>query len=270
MDDEKKIFEFDKTDIDEIKNDIIFPYLKGESFYFDGYFLSGNDVKRILVKETKIKIGDLTSARNDRVPAGVLIFYTPSSVFMGDFGTNDITKKIISESKLEIGAVTSTEKTSNGGGMSNANDGDKSKVFVVHGHDVSAKSEVARFIERIGFEAIILHEQANEGKTIIEKIERYSDVGFGIVLYTPCDLGASSKDKGNMNFRARQNVVFEHGFLIGKIGRSNVCALVKGDIEKPNDISGVVYVDFGEGEAWKYQLAKEMKKSGYDVDLNKI
>lgn len=107
-------------------------------------------------------------------------------------------------------------------------------------------------------------------KTTIEKIESYSDVGFGIVLHTPCDVGSKKKDSLDLRNRARQNVVFEHGFLIGKIGRENVCALVKGNIETPNDISGVVYVSMDNSESWEYQIAKEMKKSGYEVDMNKL
>jgi predicted nucleotide-binding protein len=144
---------------------------------------------------------------------------------------------------------------------------DRSKVFIVHGHDELAKSEVARFIEKLNLTPIILHEQANSGYTIIEKIEKYSDVGFGIVLYTPCDEGAK---KGSDNFqdRARQNVVFEHGFLIGKINRKNVSALVKGNLETPNDISGVVYTDMDTSGAWKFQIANDMRKSGYNIDLN--
>ncbi|CAM4080799.1 TIR domain-containing protein [Zobellia nedashkovskayae] len=146
----------------------------------------------------------------------------------------------------------------------------KTQVFIVHGHDDEAKTKTARFIEKLGFEAIILHEQASSSKTIIEKIEEYSNVGFGIVLYTPCDIGGKNTKEPNLLSRARQNVVFEHGFLIGKIGRSNVCALVKGDLEIPNDISGVVYVQMDSGEAWKYTIAKEMQKIGYEVDMNKI
>ncbi len=92
------------------------------------------------------------------------------------------------------------------------------------------------------------------GKTIIEKIEDYSNVGFGIVLYTACDVGAKKEDNPNLKDRARQNVVFEHGFLIGKIQRQNVCALVKGEIEKPNDISGVVYLSTS--SEWRLDLAK--------------
>ena len=147
---------------------------------------------------------------------------------------------------------------------------DKSKVFIVHGHDGEAKEAVARFIEKIGLKAIILHEQASSGNTIIEKIEANSNVGFAIVLYTPCDLGASKEKPDQQKPRARQNVIFEHGYLIGKIGRKNVSALVKGDVETPNDISGVVYIKMDEADSWKYAVGKEMKACGYDIDLNKI
>ncbi|MDH3974611.1 MAG: nucleotide-binding protein [Deltaproteobacteria bacterium] len=143
------------------------------------------------------------------------------------------------------------------------------EVFIVHGHDDGATNQVARFIEKIGLVAIILHEQASESRTIIEKIEKYSDVAFGIILYTPCDFGKAKLDK-DLRPRARQNVVFEHGYLIGKIGRSRVCALVKGDIEVPNDISGVVYIKLDKDGAWKYKVAKEIKSAGYAVDLNKL
>lgn len=143
-----------------------------------------------------------------------------------------------------------------------------SQVFIVHGHDDLAKVETARFIEKLGFQPIILHEQASSGKTIIEKIESYSNVGFGIVLYTPCDLGYKKGQESNLNPRARQNVVFEHGYLIGKIGRKNVCALVKDQVETPNDISGVVYVSMEND--WKLALAKELRNSGYKVDMNLV
>lgn len=146
---------------------------------------------------------------------------------------------------------------------------DMTKVFIVHGHDNGAKQEVARFVERLGFDAIILHEQVSQGKTIIEKIEENTNVGFAIVLYTPCDEGKVKGDAG-LKDRARQNVVFEHGYLIGKLERKRVSALVKGDIEKPNDLSGVVYIDMDYAGGWKVSLAREMKSVGYDIDMNKI
>lgn len=143
------------------------------------------------------------------------------------------------------------------------------RVFIVHGHDDSAKVSTARFVEKLGFEAIILHEQASKGMTIIEKIESYTEVGFAIVLYTPDDTAgaASAIASGGLRGRARQNVVFEHGFLIAKLGRANVVALVSGDVELPSDISGIVYIA---SATWQIDVAKEMKSAGYLVDFNKI
>lgn len=138
------------------------------------------------------------------------------------------------------------------------------RVFIVHGHDEIAKLDVAAFIRSLGLEPIILHQQANAGMTIIEKIEHYSDVGFGVVLYTPCDTG---EKVGSMrpSYRARQNVVFEHGYLIAKLGRDRVTPLVKGAVETPNDISGIVYVPMTSTEDWKVELKRELRNAGYAV-----
>ncbi len=145
------------------------------------------------------------------------------------------------------------------------------KVFIVHGHDNEAKQEMARTLEKFGLEAIILHEQADSGLTIIEKIEKYSDVDFAVVLYTECDLGrVKEEDVSSEKYRARQNVVFEHGYLIGKLGRGNVCAIVKGAVETPGDISGVVYTPMDADGAWKMRLAKNMKNAGINIDLNRL
>ena len=145
------------------------------------------------------------------------------------------------------------------------------KVFIVHGHDELAVQEMARTLEKWGFEAIILHEQADLGLTIIEKIERYTDVDFAVVLYTECDYGrAKDVDVSEEKFRARQNVVFEHGYLISRLGREHVCALVKGDVETPGDISGVVYVSMDKNGAWKMALAKNMKAAGINIDMDRF
>lgn len=143
----------------------------------------------------------------------------------------------------------------------------KRKVFIVHGRDNEAKQEAGRFIEKLGLEAIILHEQASEGMTIIEKIERYSnDADFALVLYTACDHGRGVHESNvEPKNRARQNVVFEHGYLMAKLGRENIFSLVKGDIETPNDLSGVVYVAMDSNGAWKIEVSKELKACGYVI-----
>lgn len=80
------------------------------------------------------------------------------------------------------------------------------------------------------------------------------------------------KDKNNndLNKRARQNVIFEHGYLISKLGRDRVCALVKGEIETPGDISGVVYIPMDDGEGWQLKLAKDMRTAGCNINIDKL
>lgn len=147
------------------------------------------------------------------------------------------------------------------------------RVFVVHGHDGEAKQATARFLERLGLEAIILHEQQDGGRTIIEKFEAYSDVGFAIIVHTADDVGNSKKahDKdGTLKARSRQNVVFEHGYFFGRLGRGRVVALVRGDIDIPSDLQGVIYTPMDDHDAWKTKVAKEMKAAGLSIDMNKL
>lgn len=143
------------------------------------------------------------------------------------------------------------------------------KVFIVHGHNNHLKVEVARTLEKLKLEPIILHEQSNNGKTIIEKFEKFSDVAFAIILLTADDLG-NSKNTQNLNKRARQNVIFELGYFIGKLGRENVMTLQEEGVETPNDISGVVYTPFDSFGNWKTELAKELKSAGFKIDMNNL
>lgn len=144
-----------------------------------------------------------------------------------------------------------------------------SKIFIVHGQDVAIRESIARFIERLGFEAVILHEQANRGGTIIEKIEANRDVGFAIVLLTPDDEGRKMGDS-NLAPRARQNVLLELGYFMAYLGRPNVCALRRGDVDIPSDFAGVVWTDLDAGGAWKTSLGRELAAAGYPVDWNKV
>jgi len=144
------------------------------------------------------------------------------------------------------------------------------RVFIVHGHDEAAKESVARLLQTLDLEPIILHEKPNQGRTIIEKFEDYSDVGFAVVLLTPDDVGAAKEERGNLRPRARQNAIFELGFFIGKLGRERVCALHKGNVKILSDFSGVLWIPLDEAGAWKLKLGQEMKAAELDVDLNKL
>lgn len=140
------------------------------------------------------------------------------------------------------------------------------RVFVVHGHDDGSREMVARFLEKVGFEAVILHEQANQGRTVIEKVEAHGDVGFAVILLTPDDEGCVKG--GAPEPRARQNVILELGYFIGRLGRGKVCALKRGALEIPSDYAGVVYESL-DGN-WKHALGRELEELGHDIDWNKV
>jgi predicted nucleotide-binding protein len=142
------------------------------------------------------------------------------------------------------------------------------KVFIVHGHAEGPREAVARFLEQLGLEPIILHERANKGRTIIEKFEAHADVGFAIVLLTPDDVG--SPQGGKQQLRARQNVILELGYFIGRLGRNQVCALKAGDLELPSDILGIAWTPLDPAGAWKQRLAKELDAVGYHFDWNRV
>jgi predicted nucleotide-binding protein len=142
------------------------------------------------------------------------------------------------------------------------------RIFIVHGHDISRREAVARFVEKLGFHAVVLADEPDQGRTIIEKFEDHSGVNFAIVLMTPDDFGGA---RGlDPRPRARQNVILEQGFFIGLLGRDRVVALVVGDIEEPSDVSGVLYDPWDEGGAWKGRLADEMKAVGLPVNKNRL
>jgi len=143
------------------------------------------------------------------------------------------------------------------------------KIFLVHGHDDHIKEKVARFLEKNDFEAVILHEKASGGRTIIEKIEAHSDVGFAIILLTPDDVG-KAKNEDVLQSRARQNVVLELGYFMGKLGRNKVCAFKSNELEIPTDFSGVIWNQLDSTGAWKHVLSKELREAGYDLDSSKL
>lgn len=144
------------------------------------------------------------------------------------------------------------------------------KVFIVHGHDHALRNEVELFVKQLEFEPIVLSKEPNLGDTVIEKLFRNTgNASFAIVLYTKCDEG-KAVEEDSLKPRARQNVVFEHGLMCGLLGRKRVVALVEDGVEIPSDLSGFVYVPLDEAKRWQFDVAREMKAAGLDVDLNKL
>jgi predicted nucleotide-binding protein len=146
-------------------------------------------------------------------------------------------------------------------------------VFIVHGHDGELKNELARLLEKLEFNPIILHEQADKGQTIIQKLQyEGSRVGFAFILHTPDDEGRKV-GAADLNPRSRQNVVFEHGMFVGRFTHGRVCAIVKQGVEIPSDLSGIVYKTIPTGgtiQSIAYEIVKELRAADYVIDANKL
>jgi predicted nucleotide-binding protein len=143
-------------------------------------------------------------------------------------------------------------------------------VFVVHGHDIAARLEVVQMLAQLGLQSLVLKDLENEGLTIIEKFEKHSNVQYAIVLMTPDDVAYGEQAVHAGRPRARQNVIFEFGYFVAKLGRENVCVLAKGDVEVLSDYGGVQNVVMDSPGAWRLSLGREMKRAGLPVDLNRI
>lgn len=143
------------------------------------------------------------------------------------------------------------------------------RVFLVHGHNEGLLHEVARYLERLMLEPVILREQPSGGRTIIEKFVDYADVFYAVVLLTPDDRGGiTSASFEEQRHRARQNVILELGYFLGRLSRNRVTALHVGDVEIPSDYSGVAFVAIDDRGAWRLELARELKASGLAIDMN--
>lgn len=267
-----------KLDIKSKKNlfdEFVIPRLKGQPLFVNGYKIT--DVHRFIVKQSDENTEVIVEAVEDQLSVKQMIWVREKAaredrhtkeimrevVASSEQYTKDITDEILEEARNSLDTAVSELKKeipiySN------------HKVFIVHGRDMLLRTQVENVLRALGLEPIILQEQANIGKTIIEKIEECTDVGFGIVLYTPCDEGRLKSEDGELKPRARQNVVLEHGYLMAKLGRERVCCLVSKNVEFPSDIQGIGYILANDIDQWKYKIAKELKAAGFDIDMNKL
>ncbi len=233
--------------------------LKSEWYSWDEY-------NREMLRQmfTTSEIADEYSASGGFFIAGDYSFSKEVNDFYNDID-NDLRKLSSIRDRLELIPMVPTVSLQGSTNMA-ASTIDKS-VFIVHGHDEAALHTVARFIERLALDPVVLHEKPSKGRTIVEKLEAHSHVRFAVVLLTSDDVGGV--DQKHLKPRARQNVVLELGFFLARLGRENVIALYKGELEMPSDYMGVVYVPFDAAGAWKLTLARELKAAGIDVDMNR-
>lgn len=258
---EEKKFDLSR---EKLLSQFIVPYENGKDIIINGKAISIDDIERIKIRETFENSSKIGSISRFSMPKKAAL-QTPNETYVLDDGkdvTDDFIQGAPGYKKNNL-----SEKTEELKPRSN-------QIFVVHGHDNEMKEAVARTLEKLNLKPIILHEQPNQNNTIFEKLTKYADVvSFAIVLLSPDDIGYERNESSeHIKYRARQNVILELGFFIGKLGRSNVTTLFKNnpDFELPSDYIGVLYTPFDEAGSWQLGLANELKSAGYNIDANKL
>lgn len=261
-------FDLDIQNKDDILKKFVVPYLQEKKIKIDGYFIQPNEIIRFVIRQSEKTTNEIAKIRNDDIDrmnqqGGVvfLVIFTNHRVASDEEYTTDVTDDFFKMAESMMQEKTNLPMITN---IPNQ------KVFIVHGRDELLRERVVNVIQKLELEPIVLQEQANAGQTIIEKIESNTDVGFAVVLYTPCDEGNLKGKTEEKKDRARQNVIFEHGYLVAKLGRKNVCVLVSENVEFPSDIIGLGYISAQDIGTWKYQLADELKTAGFSIDKNKL
>ena len=263
---------------DEIKLDLskeqlieryLKPYENGTIIIVNGKTVEPDDIERIKINRTDADSSRLLpQIRAERSSSGFTIPGISDEWFVTDKGA-DMTDEFI----LGPPGYKKSDDANGSNGMEVVEImPENNKIFVVHGHDGEMKQNVARTLEKLDLEPIILHEQPNRGRTIMEKFEDCSEaISFAIILLSPDDKGCEANNfPESAKLRARQNVILELGYFIGKLGRTKVFVLFKDEIDfdHPSDFVGVLYTPFTNG--WELKMVKELQSCGYNVDANRL
>lgn len=253
---------------EQLTKRFLIPYENGTMITINGKSIKSDDIDRFKINVTDIdSYRLLPQIRAEREASAVMVPIS-DKWYVTDKG-EDVTDELI------LGPpgykISDNQNNSSPIGMGEITT-ENNKIFVVHGHDTEMEVIVARTLDKLGLEPVILHEQPNRGRAIIEKFEDYSEtISFAIILLSPDDKGCEANTfPESAKFRARQNVILELGYFIGKLGRNRVLVLFKdeNDFEHPSDFVGVLYTPFKNG--WEWKMVQELQSCGYNVDANKL
>lgn len=241
---------------EDLLHKIAVPFIRKEQFFCGGAVIIPDQIAELKFSETQQSSEDLTpliEAR--RRMSGVLVLSSPKMAVVSE--GKDVTREILDEAKA----------LPNPGEREPLAEAKSDRVFIVHGHDQRAVDQTEILIHRFGLTPIILRNEPNQGNTVIEKFEAHSKVGLAIVLLTPDDVGCmAAKAPGALQARARQNVIWEWGYLVAKLGRPNVICLYKTGVELPSDLRGVVTINIGDDVRDNAEeIRRELVAAGYNI-----
>jgi predicted nucleotide-binding protein len=256
-DKEKTGIRFNLTE-EELMRTFVLPFNEGKPFWFGTKLLSPSKVDRAVIFWSSEDCNKLVLPSGEGVTSCKDKKLVIENICIGNVnGVHCCTEKFLlsTEKKEENSGLTSVPLVSTG----------RKRVHIIHGKDEAMKQAVAKTLEKLGFEPVILHEQPSQGRNLLGEFSEYSDVTFAVVLLSPDDTSAPAP-------KASQKVILELGFFLGKLGKRSVLPLYREtrNFDLPPDIAGNAYTKFDEEGTWKYKLAKELQNSGYRVDLKKI
>lgn len=240
--------------LDEKKIKIITEkYNNNQEFTIGGLVVKKDNISEILIIKTNVNTESWFDKMLSEMPTGCLIIPRKENIF------NSIDNEIIDVTDDMLNHVNVITNA-------NMNNLESNKIFVVHGKNIEIRNKVTSFLQSANYEPIVAVDEKANGRTIIEQIEELTEVKKGIVIYTPDDVARLRKRYGGkteqMFYRARQNVIFEHGYLCGKLGRSNVIMLIcydeKKEFDIPSDVNSIVYIKYDDNGEWKNQVLKEI------------
>jgi len=143
------------------------------------------------------------------------------------------------------------------------------KVLIIHGRDEEKRTMIAGFLKKMDLEPFLPDDAADQGMSLLEKYKQYEDAVFAITLLTADDMGYPQGEPEEPKPRPRQNVIFELGFLMGRLEPNLVCALYEEGLDLPSEFKGSVLIPYDAGGVWKLLVARALKVANVDVDLNK-
>lgn len=271
---------------------IVKPYSRGKKFICNGSFVEPSRITTIRIIETEQPSSELL--KKTKAEKGILkrIVSEETDIKLLEREGIDVTREVLfgEEQIQRKKAIIPLSKN----------------IFLVHGRDHKSLKELKLMLEEFGLNPIVLHEKPGGSRTIVEKLEKYSDVGYAFIILTPDDVGMIQHEfeehmneikhllncmkdyearffEGHVHFskkvtemllqfprRARQNVVLEFGYFIGLLGRDRVCCLYKGDVELPSDMRGIVYIPFKKSideKEVRNKIIKELKEAGYKIKV---
>lgn len=235
---------------DALLNNIAVPFLERRQFFCGGAVVDPSKVAEVRFTVTQQSSRDLAPFIDARRRA------------RGNFSTLAPEREVIWEGEdVTRETLDKAEKLAKAGEKAKSH-GKSKRIFVVHGHDRAAVDQTELLIHRFGFTPIILRDAPSLGRTVIEKFEANADIGAAIVLLTPDDRGGVDED--HLLPRARQNVIWEWGYLVAKLGRQNVICLYKGNLEMPSDLHGLVTIHVSDDVRDKAEeIRRELRAAGY-------